>query len=54
MWLIFIMACVAVVLAAMATLWLCNMLFLSMQRHTRKFKKELEKEEEAVEDEEQV
>ncbi len=54
MWLIFIMVCVAVALVAMAVLWICNIFYLFMQRRTRKFQKELEKEKGALKDDEEI
>lgn len=54
MWLIFITACVAVALVAMAALWLCSMIYLSIQRHIRKFQKEVEQDKEEIKDEERA
>lgn len=44
MWLVFIGTCVVVVLVGAVVAYICNLLYISAQKHYRKFQKELEKE----------
>lgn len=44
MWLIFLTVCIAVALAAAVVAWICNKLYIAMQKDIRKFQKEQEKE----------